>query len=129
MKDFKYLIFIFFLIIIDQTTKFYFFSRGDFISNTGSFFGLFSGYNNLFVVISLIAIGILFYFYESEKDLRTGLSFIIAGTAGNLVDRTLRGYVIDFIDLPYWPVFNFADLFITIGVGFLFYLYFFENKF
>ena len=128
MKDFKYLIFIFFLILTDQITKFYFFSAGEFISNTGSLFGFFSGYNTLFVIISFIAIGILFYFYEREEDIRLGLSFLIAGTAGNLVDRMMRGYVIDFIDLPYWPVFNFADLFITIGVGYLVYLYFFDSR-
>ncbi len=128
MKDLKYLIFIFSLILTDQVTKFYFFSRGDFISNTGSLFGFFAGRNNLFILISFIAIGILFYFYEKEEDIRLGLSFLIAGTVGNLVDRIMRGYVVDFIDLPYWPVFNFADMFITIGVGYLFYLYFFYSR-
>ncbi len=127
MKDFKYLFFIIFLIIIDQMTKFYFFTTGKFISNTGSFFGFFAGYNNLFIIISLIAVGVLFYFYEREKNLRLGLSFIIAGAVGNLTDRILKGYVIDFIDLPFWPVFNFSDMFIVIGVGYFFYLYFFAD--
>ncbi|MFH1847393.1 MAG: signal peptidase II [Candidatus Omnitrophota bacterium] len=43
------------------------------------------------------------------------LSFIIAGTIGNLIDRIRFGYVIDFIDFRVWPVFNIADSFITIG--------------
>ena len=49
-----------------------------------------------------------------------GLTAIIAGALANIVDRTLNGYVIDFIYLHYkdfyWPAFNFADIYISIGV-------------
>lgn len=51
------------------------------------------------------------------------LTMILAGALGNLIDRLIFGSVIDFIDLHYqsfyWPVFNFADIFISIGVGLL----------
>lgn len=50
-----------------------------------------------------------------------GMGFLLAGIAGNLTDRLLRepgpmrGHVIDFLRLPNWPVFNFADIFINVG--------------
>jgi signal peptidase II len=46
-----------------------------------------------------------------------GYALIAAGTCGNLLDRLLRGYVIDFVYLHHWPIFNVADVSICIGVG------------
>lgn len=46
-------------------------------------------------------------------------TFILGGAIGNLGDRFLRGYVVDFIHLQYWPIFNFADIWVAIGVGLL----------
>jgi signal peptidase II len=48
-----------------------------------------------------------------------GFALALAGTLGNLADRAIRGYVVDFIRVPHWPVFNLADVWITIGVGLL----------
>ncbi len=52
-----------------------------------------------------------------------GLSFVLSGAVGNLIDRTAYGFVIDFIDLHYqdfyWPVFNVADIAISLGVAVL----------
>ena len=45
----------------------------------------------------------------------TSLSLVIAGGLGNLIDRVMTGYVIDFIDFRFWPVFNFADICVTVG--------------
>jgi signal peptidase II len=45
-----------------------------------------------------------------------GLIFILSGAASNMIDRTVQGCVIDFIDLKFWPVFNLADTYITIGI-------------
>ena len=50
-----------------------------------------------------------------------GLSLILAGALGNLIDRLMLGYVIDFLDLRIWPVFNVADSAITIGAALLAY--------
>jgi signal peptidase II len=47
------------------------------------------------------------------------LLFLLAGAAGNYGDRLLRGYVVDFIHVPYWPVFNVADAYVAVGVGLL----------
>lgn len=47
-------------------------------------------------------------------------ALVLAGALGNLIDRIARGYVVDFIHLHYWPVFNFADAFIVLGAAALF---------
>jgi signal peptidase II len=47
---------------------------------------------------------------------RLALALMLAGAAGNLLDRIFRGYVIDFIHVRWWPVFNVADICITAGV-------------
>ena len=60
------------------------------------------------------------------------LSFILAGALGNLYDRFLLGYVIDFIEIHYgnfyWPIFNIADISISIGVILLLYTTFINRK-
>jgi signal peptidase II len=49
--------------------------------------------------------------------LRIGLSLVLGGAIGNLIDRVRLGYVVDFIDLRWWPVFNVADSAIVVGVA------------
>jgi signal peptidase II len=46
---------------------------------------------------------------------RIALALILGGAVGNLIDRALLGYVVDFIDVRIWPVFNIADSAITVG--------------
>lgn len=48
-----------------------------------------------------------------------GVTFVVAGALGNLIDRLARGYVIDFLRVPHWPVFNVADISICVGYGLL----------
>jgi signal peptidase II len=50
---------------------------------------------------------------------RAGLTLILAGALGNYSDRLLRGYVVDFVHVPHWPVFNVADIFVTVGAALL----------
>jgi signal peptidase II len=47
------------------------------------------------------------------------ITLVVAGAAGNLLDRVMRGYVVDFLRLPYWPVFNVADIAICAGYALL----------
>jgi signal peptidase II len=95
-----------------------------FVTNTGAAFGLFKDNTFVFIIISLIAILItsIFMFLSIKKGeflskpfFNLGLILITSGALGNLIDRLKFGYVVDFIDVRIWPVFNVADSSITIG--------------
>jgi signal peptidase II len=60
----------------------------------------------------------------SKPFFNFGLILIVSGALGNLIDRLRFGYVIDFIDVRIWPVFNIADSAITIGTLLLFISFF-----
>ena len=95
-----------------------------FVTNTGTFWGLFSDINIFFVFLSLVILGLLVYIIIKKTKLNkinTYLySLVISGIVGNLIDRIIRGYVVDFIGIRLFsynfPIFNFADLYIVIGV-------------
>ncbi len=88
--------------------------------NTGAAFGILKGYNALFIIFSFIVIGFLILNFETFKNRnllsKCSVGFILGGALGNLLDRIRYGFVIDFIDLRVWPVFNVADTAITIGI-------------
>lgn len=69
---------------------------------------------------------------QSNKILLVALALILGGAIGNLIDRSLYGYVIDFIqiyyDVYYWPAFNIADSAITLGAGLLILEMFLEER-
>lgn len=92
-----------------------------YVSNTGSAFGLFKGFNLFLTVISAIAAVIIVYNIKNiEKNNRLMqilAGMLLGGVAGNLIDRLMYGYVIDFIDFRIWPVFNIADSLITISIA------------
>ena len=94
-----------------------------YITNTGSAFGLFKGFNLFFILFSIIVILAIFYFLKKIKNdelmLQFSIGLLLGGTAGNLIDRIAYGAVIDFIDFRIWPVFNIADSAVTISVIFL----------
>jgi signal peptidase II len=101
-----------------------------FVCNTGAAFGLFKGGFLFFIFISIIAVFIILFVIINSfrKPVYRGmflfnlcLVFIMSGTVGNLIDRFRLGYVVDFIDIRIWPVFNFADTFISIGSCILLY--------
>ena len=94
------------------------------VHNTGIAFGLFKNQGFIFIVVPTIAailIGFNIYYYRNTHEISllyvVAFSLIIAGAIGNLIDRALYGYVIDFIDFRIWPVFNLADSAITIGTA------------
>jgi signal peptidase II len=89
------------------------------VRNTGVAFSLFSGGGALVVVVTLAALALLIAYLARRPDrpwlwLPTGM--LTGGAIGNLVDRIANGAVTDFIKLPHWPAFNFADMSITFGV-------------
>ena len=100
-----------------------------FVRNTGVSFGMFSEWGILgryFFSIFSIVVGcflILLAVFSDKKIFRISLVLISSGALGNAIDRVYFGGVIDFIDFFiynfHWPAFNFADIFITLGVIFL----------
>lgn len=88
------------------------------VHNRGAAFGIFRNQLLMFVLISVFAIAFIFYHLKNKKNsILSGisLSLILAGAMGNLIDRLRFGFVIDFLDLRVWPVFNLADSAITIA--------------
>ena len=94
------------------------------IHNFGVSFGLFAGTIPalVLVIIGLFVTAFVLYLYINSSEFleRWGLFIIICGAIGNIVDRFINGYVIDFlyfhINQFYWPAFNFADIYISIGI-------------
>ena len=94
-----------------------------YVQNTGAAFGLFKGQSLLFIVLSLAVIAWITREFLSRRILSRaigwGYALVLGGAAGNLFDRARLGYVVDFIDLRVWPVFNVGDSAITVGVALL----------
>ena len=109
-----------------------------FVRNTGVSFGMFSEWGILgryFFSIFSIVVGsflILLAIFSDTKLFRISLGLISSGALGNAIDRVYFGGVIDFIDFFiynfHWPAFNFADIFITIGVVLLLFDNIFNKK-
>lgn len=101
------------LVLLDQITKFYLASS----SNYGAAFGILQGWKWLFVVVSFLVLGLVYYYKDKVQGYGYyGLVLLFSGVIGNLADRLLYGYVRDFIDLGFFPSFNLADAYNTIGV-------------
>lgn len=123
------------LIIIDQTTKIWASNLEDsivvvkellnftYVENRGAIFGFMQGSNYIMAGLSIVVcIVLIVYLRKIIKDGRTpglGIYMIIAGGIGNIIDRMVRGYVVDFIDTPFIATFNVADSLIVIGVIFI----------
>ena len=109
-----------------------------FVRNTGVSFGMFSEWGILgryFFSIFSIVVGcflILLAVFSDKKVFRISLGLISSGALGNAIDRVYFGGVIDFIDFFiynfHWPAFNFADIFITLGVILLLFDNIFNKK-
>jgi signal peptidase II len=110
------------------------------IRNRGAIFGFFSHSESriLFVfltLVSLVALGLVIYYFfktpSSQRFMKLSLSVILAGALGNLIDRIIRGYVIDFLDFHiknwHWPSFNVADACITAGAFLLIFILVFKR--
>jgi signal peptidase II len=102
------------------------------VRNPGGAFGIFGAERGgmggvLFVIVSLLAVGIILFLFlkvkEEEKILSLSLSLVLSGALGNLIDRIRYGEVVDFLDVYissyHWPAFNIADTAICVGIGLL----------
>jgi signal peptidase II len=118
------------------------FFRLTLVLNPGGVFGTRLGSQNFYTFISIFAIGITLWFFfktsAKRRSLRVGLSLVLGGAVGNLIDRFRFGEVVDFLDFEFfnislapakfaffrfpgfcldrWPVFNLADSFVLIGI-------------
>ncbi|MFA5183393.1 MAG: signal peptidase II [Syntrophales bacterium] len=103
-----------------------------YVQNTGAAFSILTGRSPLLLVIGLLAAALMVYFQQrlraSDWELKLGLALLLGGTLGNLFDRLVRHYVIDFIDFKVWPVFNLADIMIDLGVGLIILVVLFKKK-
>lgn len=112
-----------------------------YIRNTGGAFGLLAGEaswlrTGLFLAISCVALGIIFYLYTRIPSGKpwpdAGLAMTFGGALGNLIDRLRFGEVIDFLDFHigtlHWPAFNVADSAISIGVGIFCFYFLFKKR-
>ena len=90
-------------------------------TNTGGAFGLFQDRTELLAVIGAIVVAGLFLagprLAHHSRLALTGLGLVVGGAVGNLIDRFRLGHVEDFIDFHFWPVFNVADIGITVGAA------------
>jgi signal peptidase II len=89
--------------------------------NTGMAFSLFENFGIVLLILSLIIASILIiYLFTIDKpriSIRVFSGLVVGGALGNILDRIRFGYVNDFIDVGWWPVFNIADSSITIAIG------------
>jgi len=122
------------VLIVDRLTKYLLlknFSEGESVGlapgifhitlvlNSGAAFGIFKGRSVFFILsTALVIVLICLYIIRGgckEMPVLVALGLILGGAAGNLIDRVMFGYVIDFLDFRIWPVFNIADASITVG--------------
>lgn len=129
---------ILFLLAADQLTKYMVrlwldphnlisllpFFRLEHIQNNGIAFGMMDGHSTLILavgsVIVMLLMGAAFY-TSSNIRLAWPMALLVAGSAGNLIDRAINGSVTDFLHFQYWPAFNLADSYIVTGVALLAY--------
>jgi len=98
--------------------------RFDLVRNPGAAFSTGTSYTVLLSVIALVAAGVVIRFGRrlGDRTWAIALGLLLAGVCGNLTDRifrdpgVLRGHVVDFMELPHWPVFNVADMLIDAAV-------------
>ena len=151
-KNISYLSFLFlFLVFFDQLTKGLVVNKLElyesikllpflnftFIVNYGFAFGFLNNPSLSQLAVSILILSIIIYFLyllikTQDYIFRFSLVLILSGALGNFLDRILRGYVIDFIDIfvsdYHWPAFNLADSWITIGFMILIFNILFLNK-
>jgi len=127
------------LLIIDQITKFAVRSRMEigetlpvfrgvldftYVQNRGAAFSFFQNSQLITVILPVITMiaGVLFLLHlrkKKEKLAELGVLLIMSGGIGNLIDRTVMGFVTDMISVGSFPVFNVADICVTVGCAVL----------
>ncbi len=135
-----YVLIVALLIAIDQLTKSWAFNNlrsndsivviedlleFTYVENRGAAFGILQGRSMFFVLITLgVSFFLIYYIFKNYHTtsifMKISLSLVLAGAVGNLIDRLVRGFVVDFIFVRFWgyydfPVFNVADICVVVG--------------
>jgi len=118
----------FFVILIDQISKFFLKDVDFFIFkssiNKGAAFSILQGWNLFLIIFAVFVIFLIIYYRNFSEQIALGL--LLGGTIGNLIDRILLKGVIDFISIWIFPVFNLADVANVVG-GILLISYFWKK--
>jgi len=125
------------VVIIDQVTKIWAESSLSFynatvlipkvlelqlVHNYGAAYGILQHHRWLLIAISVAVVGGCLLFKNqliTSKLSHAGILFLVMGASGNLMDRVSRTYVVDFINIHLFPIFNLADVWIDVGICFL----------
>lgn len=105
-----------------------------YIHNTGAAFSILEGKTSFLIGMQIIVLTAMFIYVNVKNNqinriLKISLAFIVGGGIGNLIDRITNGYVVDFFDFHFWPIFNVADICVCVGCGLLMiYVFFIEGK-
>lgn len=105
-----------------------------YLENSGASFGLFQGNSLFFAVLTFFIMAVILFVFVRYKQHNFFTYFagiaIVAGGFGNLIDRVMFEYVIDYIHVMFFPyVFNFADSLVVLGtISFVIYVIFYMNK-
>ncbi|GFI61489.1 lipoprotein signal peptidase [Clostridiales bacterium] len=94
-----------------------------FVENRGAAFGILDGNILLLLAISIAICAVIIFAMvkmpktKEYKWLKLDLLLILTGAVGNILDRIIRGYVVDFFEFTFiqWPVFNMADIYVVVG--------------
>lgn len=91
-----------------------------YIQNEGAAWSILSGKVDFLIIVTAIVMVIiavlLFKTPKEDKLMRFSFALVLAGGIGNLIDRIVLGYVVDFLAFPNFPVFNIADCCVTVGI-------------
>lgn len=94
-----------------------------FVKNIGAAFSILEGKSLLLILIGVIALGFIYWYVKNNRPTNIGYALLFGGILGNLIDRIIFGYVIDFIGFEIgsyeFPIFNIADIAIVLGAIFI----------
>lgn len=105
-----------------------------YIHNTGAAFSLMAGMRGFLILLPMVmTAGAIIYMFIKRKNghplMMTSVALIAGGGIGNMIDRIMLGYVVDYLDFRVFPIFNLADICVCTGCGLLIlYVLFFDGK-
>jgi len=91
-----------------------------YIENSGAAFSLLPNVDWLFLLVAALVVGAAIWFWRQLAIeawwVQAAVGMVVGGAVANAIDRFSQGYVVDFLQLPHWPVFNVADSGISVGM-------------